>query len=602
MPDGHGPAIIPGLPKHLREIPGFDNRHDDRWREKWFRKRDDILLYREEVHLLAEHDPGFAENERYLCADDPKYYAAVWGWVYEPRARKHQAKHVPFVPFAFQCHVLDWLRAIAETEEQADGVVDKSRGIGFSWVICLFAVWGWSWADITTLLLSKTMSHVDKPNNINTLFGKALYLIDRTPDHLLPPGFDRDRDRTQLNIANPDSAAQIFGDSTTAEAGRSARATVAFVDEAPFIRDLKSIWRTLGGTTDHRIGGGSMSIEYGMDWIDFVENLRRENPDSVMTLDWPLNAYQDEAWREREYARRERDLDLPGYYVEIERNPWKGRTNIIYPEARSITFDGPEYSPSLPLLMSIDPGVVDDTAIIFGQPLDGDPQYGDVLWFDSYERNGWPAEAYAHLLTGIEPMPGVNDVCYGMDFSDRETQRIMAFMRDQPWDTDRVKFVMDPAGKQTDSGALSFQTRIIRQSKKSRQQWVEEQVKAGKKYSDFPKVRSLVPICEDLMPINNHLVRHQAARDLLLRSKWADTPGARRLAHALSRYRKQDPTARATREPVPIHDDNASHLATSFEYAACYASGGYFGIKKKQAAKQEPPVHWVEPEYAGVFA
>ena len=587
MPDGSGDAAILGLPTHLRRVPGYVSREDDRWRAEWFQWRDALLDYREDVHLAAATDPGFRDNERFLCADDPKYWAAVWGWVFEPRARNNQRKHVPFTLFAFQCHFIDWLVTLADNPEQADGLADKSRGIGLSWAVVLFAVWGWDFHDITTLLLSRTQSDVDKPNSMNTLFGKAVYLIDNTPDWLLPEGFNRDRDRTQMNIANPWSKAQIFGDSTTAEAGRGDRATIAFVDEAPFIAQLKDVWSTLGGTTDHRVGLGSQSIKYGMTWTHMLRGHREHNPTGVFTLDFWLNPYQDEAWREREFARREADNDLPGYYAEIERNPWRGRTNIIYPEARTVVFDGPPYDPALPILVSIDPGVVDDTAIIVGQPLDGDARHGQINWLECYENNNKPGEYYAHLLTGIPAEPG--DLAYGYDFSGRRTEEFMAWALSWPWTHDRVKIVMDPAGKQKDSGNLSFQLRIIQESKRLRKRWLEQQIAAGRNERDLPALRALTPLCEDIVPLNSHQARHQAARDLLMRSTWYDAPGPRRIAAALAMYRNQELTARATREPGPIHDDDCSHVATSFEFAGCYASGGYFGIKKRELS---PPTTW----------
>lgn len=591
MPDGSGDAIIPSLPKHLRIIPGYSSLTDDSWRQKWFAKRDAILEWREDVHLAAEHDKGFQENERFLCADDPKYFAAVWGWIHEPRARKNQRRHVPAIPFAFQCHYMDWLTEIASDPEQRDGLGDKCRGIGLSWATVQWVVHGWDFLDLSSLILSRTQAEVDKPNNLNTLFGKALYIIDRTPQFLLPEGFNRDRDRTQMNIANPETMAQIFGDSTTAEAGRGDRASITFVDEAPFIRDLQDVLRSVSGTSDHTVLFGSPSIKYGMTWINMLENARQTDPDSVMTLDWWLNPFQNEAWRQREYARREKLNDLVGYYIEIERNWTKGRTNLVYPEARTARFDGPGYQKSLPLLIAIDPGTINTYAIIFGQPLDGDPRHGTVNWFDSIELYGLPGEFYGHLLSGLPAVPG--DLCYGMsEFNDPNVKRIMALMRDQPWSNDWVRMVMDPAGKQVDSGNLSFQLRIIQQSKKSRVAWVEAQMKAGKKAEDLPKPKALTPMCDDIVSINNHEVRNQAARDLYRRSSFADTPGARRIPSAMAMYRKQDISANATREPVPIHDEECSDIVTAFEYAGCYASGGYFGIKKKEKSQV---ADWEEP-------
>lgn len=572
MPDGSGNAIIPTLPEHIRTVPGFLTREDDAWRDDWItRWRGDVMEYRDDVQALSDLDPDFRADEKLLCAADPKHWMALWGRAYEPRARKAQSKHVPFTPFAFQCHVMDWLVQIADNPEQSDGFITKSRGIGLSWTICAFAVWGWAFHDITTLLLSRTQGEVDKPNNMNTLFGKALYLIDNTPDWLLPEGFNRDRDRTQMNIHNPESSAQIFGDSTTAEAGRGDRATIAFVDEAAFIRELRDVWTTLSGTTDHVVSVSTESTTYGMTWIDTWEHAKTVDPESVFVLDWWVNPHQDEAWRQREYERREKNLDLAGYYLEIERNPWKGRTGLVYPEARTITYEGEPFDASLPLVVGIDPGVVDDTAIIFGQPLLGDPRTGPVNWLDSYENSGQPAEFYAVILTGLYDYIEDTDVVARYTFSRREID-LMDWLRTIPWH--RMRVVMDPAGKQLDSGMQSFQTRVMLFSRVLRQRYLANPRGGG----ETPRLKAIEPICEKIIALNAHQPRHNAARDLLSRSTFYDSPGTRRLVRALQTYRMSELTARATREPVPIHDDDSSHLATSFEWVAVYRGQGYLKV------------------------
>jgi hypothetical protein len=593
MPDGSGWAVIPSLPKHICDVPGFETREDDRWRAEWFKWRDKLLIHRELVHQAAEGDDGFLENEKLLCADDPKYWAAVWGWVYEPRARLAQGKHLPYTPFAFQCHVLDFFRAMADDPEQWDAYLSKSRGIGLSWTIVAFAVWGWNFHEVTTLLLSRTMSEVDRPNNINTLFGKSLYLIKQTPELMLPYGFDRDKHRTQLNIYNPETDAQIFGDSTTADSGRGDRASIAFPDEAAFVQNLRDMLTTLDGTTDHTCCVSTESLGKGTTWWNIWNNAKREQPEHVWTLDFWVNPYQDEEWREREYKRRLAKQDEAGYWTEVMRNPWRGRSSIIYPDAANIVFNGPPYDPSLPVIIGIDPGVVDDTAIIFGQPLSGDHKSGTVNWLDSYERSGMPAEYYAHLLTGIEPEEG--DVCFGLDFDHRALHDLMPWTRNFPWGS-RVKVVMDPAGKQRDSGKPnrnSFQLRLYEESKKL---FARERERNGLPHGGT----NIYPLCEKLVALNAHQARHNAARDLLTRSTFLDSYGARRLVNALTAYRLGELTPKATREPVPIHDDDNSHLATAFEFVAVYRSSSYLSFDPKRRA--ETAADWQMPAFEGSFA
>jgi hypothetical protein len=135
---------------------------------------------------------------------------------------------------------------------------------------------------------------------------------------------------------------------------------------------------------------------------------------------------------------------------------------------------------------------------------------------------------------------------------------------------------MDPAGKQVDSGLNSTYLRVIAFSRVLRKRWLEAQQTTGKKRSDdLPRLRPIEPYCEKIIALNAHTPRHNAARELLARSTFFDSPGARRLVNALMTYRLGELTAKATREPIPIHDDDASHLATAFEWVATYRGAGY---------------------------
>lgn len=591
MPDGSGDALIPLLKPWdapgaiVSVVPGWSAETEPEWRHRWFQWRELMLPVRDSIQQTCARDPGARREMLAMCAEDYKFWLAIWGQVYEPRVRRDrvtgeiESKHKPFTPFAFQCHVADWFRELSEMEEGYDGYVTKSRGIGLSWTIVGFSVWGWRWHDMSTLLLSRTQSEVDKPNNINTLFGKAMYFLRRQPSWMLPEGFlidekGRSDQRTQLNIYNPENEAQIYGETSTTEAGVGDRATLGFIDEAAKIRELADIQTSLSGTTDHIISVSTEDIKFGFVWRDKWETSLEKNPHSVQVLDYWVNPYNDEAWKETTRARFEANNDISGFYREVLRNPLFGNSGIIYPEARTLTRTDEGYDPTLPVFGSIDPGFSDDTAIVWAQPLDGTLYgKGPLRFIETYERNLMPAEWYAHILTGIPPEPG--DLAYQYyDPNVARDRQIMEWTASLSWG-DRTRYFMDPAGIQGNMGGKSFYERLIVESKRLRQRLVDRGEAQGR------AARRIAPLYKELFPARQHQPRQNAARAVMSRSEFTKNRGVNRLVEALSRYQWTELTAKQTSEPKPIHNEH-SHLVAAFEYLAVYADRGYARIPDRK--------------------
>src|SRR5262249_15330507 len=73
-----------------------------------------------------------------VCAADPVHWVNRWGWTYDPR---ELVSTLPFDLFPRQVEFLRWL---AEREaRQEDGLVEKSRDMGASFLCCAHALHGW---------------------------------------------------------------------------------------------------------------------------------------------------------------------------------------------------------------------------------------------------------------------------------------------------------------------------------------------------------------------------------------------------------------------------------------------------------------------------
>ena len=574
-------ALIPTLePYGLHVVPGPDGTEE--WRARWFAWRDDLYRLRYDIAAHLEAHPSERGLELAMCAQDPARWLALWAWIEEPRSREGEDAIKPFTPFAFQVELLQWFVAHCDSPAAYDGFASKARGLGATWIFTAGAVWGWLFRPWRGKLVSRKEDLVDKPGDLDSMFGKIDFLLGYLPQWMLPAGFTRDEHRFKLLLKNPVTGGQITGESTTSKTGRGGRATYVVLDEAAFMPGFIEVFGTVAGTTDHRFCVSSESFEEGRGWWTTWHEAKGQDPGCVRELEYWENPYFDEAWFAAE--RRRWGNDPEGFNREYLRDPYAGSDTFVYPTVREAGFVEKGYDPALPLLVGIDPGRADDTAIVFAQQefVDGQRR---IRWIDSYERNLQPAEWYAHILTGIEPVHGD-----AVDWS-RATARdrqVLEFCASLNWGSDRVRVYMDPAGSQKDMSGLSFWDRIVKESKRLR-------VRA-----EAPYQRPIVPLYKELFSHNRHDTRRLAMRSLLMQSEFSDTKGARRLHDALANYRFNKPSEKGTGQPAPIHDE-WSHLVSAAEYLAVYVSLGLGTLEKKDRRPLRisiGPKHRVESPFA----
>lgn len=567
-----GDAFIAGLEEiapGLGTVPGYDGTRSGGFRLRWREWADQVIALRNDILAICEDDPEAQALELRRCSEDFAYFCAMYVWIDEPRPRKGEDTVKPFIPSAAQVELLQWLQRKTESPDPFDGYISKSRGWGATRTACGFAVGGWLYRDgWRGLLVSRKEDAVDRPKDLNSMFGYIDFIIKYLPKWMLPDGFDAKYHRMKLMLKNPANDSQITGESTTTKAGRGGRATYAFIDEAAFVPDFVMTFGTLSGTTDHRFALSTESFECGFDWYQTWKKYEHDG-DKVKQLNWYDNPWFDEYWLADEEARWEHDPE--GFIREFLRDPYAGFGQAIYPIAKDLPTVEVAYNPDRPLLVGIDPGRADDTAMVFAQ-FRGEGAERQLVWLDSYRKNGMPSEFYAHILTGIPPMPGEPHIepCWvywesegRFRFTDRDRE-IMAWLREVPYSMLRV--FCDPAGAQKPINGLSFVERLLIESKRLR----KREFDAGRETAT-PK--GIAPFYKDLFARNRHDSLRSSLRKLLPNTAFAPTWGAAQLRLAFENARYNEPGDKATGEPIPIHDD-FSHSVKAAEYLATYVELG----------------------------
>lgn len=563
-------ATVPGLaPYELQTVPGWDPADDDGWRTRWRAWRNDLYVLRADLAELCEHDPAARAAELAVCAADPAYWLAMYAWIEEPRPRPGEDAIKPFAPFAFQAELMQWFVRRTESSAPFDGFVSKARGLGASWIFAAAALWGFLFRDWRGKLVSRKEDLVDKPGDLDSLFGKIDFMFDHLPDWMLPAGWRRDEYRKKLLINHPNGYNQIVGESTSTKTGRGGRAAYVIVDEAAFVPDFVTMFGTLAATSDHRWCVSSESFEEGRGWRQTWEAAKQIEPDSVRELDYQANPYFDAAWREAEEKRWANNPE--GFKVEYLRNPWAGEAGFVYPEIEQCPWVEEGFDPALPVVVAIDPGRADDTAVVVANLVD-QPGHPALRVVATYERNLMPAEWYAHVLTGIEPEEG--DLLFDewtFSASDRDREALAFFGR-LSWDRTRVRFFMDPAGAAKDMSGKSFHNRLVQHSLFLRKRHVERLRAAEERPALLPTPVPVFPIYKELFAVNRHDKRRAAAREWLRACSLSkEGMGVDRFFWAFREHRFNKRTDNSTSQPTPLHDET-SHLVSAFEYMCLYLS------------------------------
>lgn len=235
---------------------------------------------------------SFVAAERRLCkgADEFDWPALVYwinnyGWVRAEKCPDPKLKNAPFVlwpPQEDACRRL--CEALRRHPDTGAFLVPKSREIGMTWLLLLFAQWLWQFHGSSCLLGSRKEDLVDTTGDMGSLFERLRYQLGRQPAYLMPPY------RSNFCIiVRRDCPATITGEATVEDFGRGKRFRLILVDE--FAAVPAAIATALLRGTE---SAGPLFLLYNPDGEDhpsfrLYQDLPRED---VLELPWPADPYR----------------------------------------------------------------------------------------------------------------------------------------------------------------------------------------------------------------------------------------------------------------------------------------------------------------------
>jgi phage terminase large subunit len=291
------------------------------WRQKMLRR------YREEEGLFASALKFYEQN--------PTAFICHWMDTYDPRkAGRGRVARMPFIMFERQAELVDFLYQLLESED--DGLIEKCRDMGATWIACAVSVHLWRfWDGASVGWGSRKEQLVDKIGDPDSIFEKIRILIKNLPPMFLPEGFQPQQHISYMKILNPETGATITGEAGN-NIGRGGRKLIYFKDESAHYERPELIEAALGDNTRVQVDISSVNgignvfhrrRESGVEWGGEVTPGRT----NVFVMDWRHHPEKDEEWYERRRKKAEADGLLHLFAQEVDRDYSASVEGVIIP-------------------------------------------------------------------------------------------------------------------------------------------------------------------------------------------------------------------------------------------------------------------------------
>lgn len=259
---------------------------------------------RSEPEILA----GLKEHYR----DNPVDFINDWGMTFDPRnAEVGLPTTIPFLLFPRQEEFVRWV--VERWRGREDGLTEKSRDMGISWLCVALAVWMWTFHPGTVIGFgSRKEEYVDKIGDPKSLFWKVRQYIQMLPKEFRPKGYDEGKHAPHMRIVNPETGSAIVGEAGD-NIGRGNRTSVYFKDESAFYEHPEAIDAALSQTSNCKIDVSTVNGNGN----PFYRK-RHGGRIKVFTFHWRQDPRKSDEW----YAKQKATLDpvIVAQEIDIDYN------------------------------------------------------------------------------------------------------------------------------------------------------------------------------------------------------------------------------------------------------------------------------------------
>lgn len=263
----------------------------DAWSDFYAQRHEEVrteIVRRIKLSTLCKEDKDVQAATLELCSRDPVMFFNDWIWGYDSRNIPiGLPASTPFILRPRQIEYVRWLEAREENQE--DGIVEKSREEGFSYLTLGYFLHHWLFqTGFSAVAGSYKEDKVDKLDNPDCLLWKFRDMLYRLPGWMRPEGFSRDRDDNFMRIVNRVNGCTMKGE-VGKNMGRGGRATIFLIDEWAHVETQESVEMATSETSRVRIKG---STPFGIGDRFYQDRHSGKHP--VFTFNWRDNP--DKNW------------------------------------------------------------------------------------------------------------------------------------------------------------------------------------------------------------------------------------------------------------------------------------------------------------------
>jgi phage terminase large subunit len=279
-----------------------------------FRNPDYDRVYTERANRLSSirKQPEILKGLKEFYKDHPVEFINDWMMTFDPRnAEIGRQTLIPMILFPKQEEFVTWV--MARWRGREDGLAEKSRDMGVSWLCVCIAVWMWTFYPGAVVGFgSRKEEYVDKLGDPKSLFWKVRKAIDLLPTEFKPVGYEESKHAPSMRIINPENGAAIVGEAGD-NIGRGNRTSIYFKDESAFYERPQAIDAALSQTSNCKI---DVSTVNGNGNPFYTKRHSGKIP--VFTFHWRDDPRKDAAW----YQKQKDTLDpvIVAQEIDIDYN------------------------------------------------------------------------------------------------------------------------------------------------------------------------------------------------------------------------------------------------------------------------------------------
>ena len=309
-------------------------------KEHWPPEVVPVLAWRLDAVRRFRKDPKLlvAAKSYYSHPDNWSEFITHWCDTYDPRNSGHDLPaRMPFLMFDKQFELVRFLSALIEGQQ--DGLIEKARDMGATWVAAAFSVCMWlfvpgsavGWGSRKELL-------VDRIGDPSSIFEKIRMLILGLPPEFLPKGFDRRTCFSYMKILNPETGSTIVGEAGD-NIGRGGRTSIYFKDESAHYERPEPVEAALGDNTRVQVDISSVNgignvfhqkRESGREWSGGPAHPGTTN---IFVMDWSDHPAKTQAWYDERKKKATESGLLHLFAQEVDRDYTASVRGILIPSA-----------------------------------------------------------------------------------------------------------------------------------------------------------------------------------------------------------------------------------------------------------------------------